>query len=143
MPQGESLRLTRVFPAPPALVFRAWTGAEAMRKWFCPYDHWGLEVEVDARLGGSYRIVMKDTDTGKDHIVSGTFREVRPPERLVFSWHWQDQPGFPETIVTVDFRDLGGKTEVTLTHEALPTPELRDRHIHGWNGCLDRLAKLW
>jgi uncharacterized protein YndB with AHSA1/START domain len=142
MAQGESLRLTRVFRAPRSVVFRAWTEVEQLKRWFCPNEHWGLEVEVDPQVGGTLRVVMKDRDANHDHVVRGTFREVRPPERLVFTWRWGDQPGFPETLVTVEFHDRGQETEVVLTHEALPTAESRDRHTHGWNGCLDRLAKL-
>jgi uncharacterized protein YndB with AHSA1/START domain len=143
MPQGEVLRLTRIFQAPRALVFRAWTETEQLKQWLCPHEHWGLEVEADPRVGGSFRFVMKDTENGRDHIVRGTYREIRSPERLIFTWQWEtDHPGFPETVVTVDFRDLGGQTEVTLTHEALPSPESRESHAKGWNGCLDRLAKL-
>ena len=140
MAEGESLRLTRVFNAPRPVVFRAWTEAEQLRRWFCPQDHWGVEAEVDARAGGAYRIAMHDTDSGRDHVVRGTFREVRAHERLVFTWQWEE--GFPQTLVTVEFRDLGGKTEVTLTHEALPTAEQRQKHEHGWNACLDRLGKV-
>jgi uncharacterized protein YndB with AHSA1/START domain len=142
MPEGESLRLTRVFDAPRQLVFRAWTDAEQMKRWFCPHEHWGLEVEVDPRVGGMYRIVMKDTDAKQDHIVSGTFREVQAPERLVFTWQWESNPGFPETLITVEFRDLAGKTELTFVHEGLPTAESRERHSHGWNACLARLGKV-
>ena len=138
--QGESLRLTRVFDAPRALVFRAWTEKDHMLRWFCPHDHWGLDVQVDARVGDSYRIVMRDTEKGRDHITFGTFREVRPPERLVFTWQWEGEDVSP-TLVTVEFRDLGGKTELTLIHEALPTAEWRQKHEHGWGLCLDRLGK--
>jgi uncharacterized protein YndB with AHSA1/START domain len=142
MAEGESLRLTRVFNAPRTLLFRAWTDAEQMQRWFCPQEHWGVEVETDPRVGGAYRIVMHDTDTQKDHIVRGTFREIQFPERLVFTWQWETNPGFPDTLVTIELRDLAGKTELTLIHESLPTPESRERHTHGWNGCLDRLAKV-
>jgi uncharacterized protein YndB with AHSA1/START domain len=142
MAEGESLRLTRVFDAPRSLVFRAWTDAEEMKRWLCPNEHWGLEVEADPRVGGAYRIVMKDTDTKQDHIVGGIFREIRAPERLVLTWKWLNNPGFPETLITLEFRELAGKTELTLIHEALPTTELRDRHIHGWTACLDRLGKV-
>jgi len=141
MAEGEALRLTRVFDAPRDVVFRAWTDPEQMRRWFCPQEHWGVEVAVDARAGGAYRIAMRDTDAGRDHVVRGTFREVRPPERLVFTWQWEATPGFPVTLVTVEFRDLGGKTEVTLIHEALPTAELRQKHEHGWGACLGRLGQ--
>ncbi len=140
MAEGESLRLTRVFAAPRDAVFRAWTEAEQMKRWFCPHVHWGVEVEVDARAGGAYRIAMHDTDSGPSHVARGTFREVRPPERLVFTWRWADDA--PQTLVTVEFRDLGGKTELTLTHEALPTAEQRQMHEHGWTCCLDRLGKV-
>jgi uncharacterized protein YndB with AHSA1/START domain len=143
MAHGDSLRLTRIFQAPRTLVFRAWTEVEQLKKWFCPHAHWGLEVEADPCVGGSFRIIMKDRDSNQDHIVRGVYREVRPPERLVFTWQWEDRPGFPETIVTIDFRDLGERTEVVLTHVQLPTAESRERHTHGWNGCLDRLAKLF
>jgi uncharacterized protein YndB with AHSA1/START domain len=143
MAEGESLRLTRVFDAPRELVFRAWTEVEQMKRWFCPDEHWGLEVEVDLRVGGAYRLVMKDRDTGQEHITRRTYREIQAPERLVFTWRWDSTPsGFPETLVTIEFRDLAGKTEVTLTHEALPTLESRESHRKGWNGCLDRLGKV-
>jgi uncharacterized protein YndB with AHSA1/START domain len=141
MAQVEPLRVTRVFDAPRALVFHAWTDVEELKRWFCPFEHWGLEVEADARFGGAYRIAMRDPDAKRDHIARGMYKEVRAPERLVFSWRLDTDPSFPETLVTVEFRDLGGKTEVTLTHEGLPTPDLRERHAHGWKGCLDRLAK--
>jgi uncharacterized protein YndB with AHSA1/START domain len=141
MGEETSLKMTRVFSAPRDLVFKAWVEVEQMKRWFCPYDHWGVEVTNDPRVGGAYRIVMKNTDTKEDNIVRGVYREIRAPERLIFTWQWENSPEFPETLVTVEFRDLGGKTELTLTHEALPTPELRDKHTHGWNLCLARLAK--
>jgi uncharacterized protein YndB with AHSA1/START domain len=141
MGEETSLRMTRVFNAPRDLVFSAWVEVEQMKRWFCPYDHWTLDITNDPRIDGAYRIVMKNPDTKENHIVRGIYREIRAPERLVFTWQSETIPGFPETLVTVELRDLGGKTELTLTHEALPTPELRDRHTHGWNLCLERLGK--
>lgn len=73
----------------------------------------------------------------------GTYREVRPPEKLVYTWSWEGQPDFGETLVTVEFRDLGSSTEVVLTHEFFPNEEARQNHDKGWNSCLDRLAKAF
>ncbi len=74
--------------------------------------------------------------------LSGVYREVRPPERLVYTWRWEAQPELEETLVTVEFHDKGEATEVILTHAYFPTAKARDDHNRGWNGCLDRLAKL-
>ena len=80
---------------------------------------------------------------GEAFCLTGIFRDVRPPERLVYTWLWEeDNKGTGETLVTVEFRDLGQSTEVILTHEFFPNKEARDRHKWGWNGCLDRLEKV-
>jgi len=82
---------------------------------------------------------MKPPD-GDVFYLGGVFREIRPPERLVYTWQWEGEPG--ETLVTVEFRDLGSRTEVVLTHERFPDAEAVARHTDGWNGCLIRLAEL-
>jgi uncharacterized protein YndB with AHSA1/START domain len=136
-----ALRLERGFAAPRQRVFRAWTDPAEIGRWFAPTDqHTTRVIALDVRVGGRYRIEMV-SPSGNVYAVVGTFREVRPPERLVFTWTWEGKD-MGETLVTLDFHDRGGATDLVLTHERFPTPELRDEHGTGWAGCLNRLAAL-
>ena len=138
-----TLNLTRTYSAPRDDVFRAWTEPEALKRWFAPSDEFSTPIaEVDLRVGGAYRIGMKPPDQEDMFIVVGTYREVQPPERLVFTWSWEEGIDVGETLVTVEFRDLGGSTEVVLTHELFPNEQARDKHNEGWSGCLERLEKI-
>lgn len=138
-----TLDLTRTFDTPREEVFRAWTEPEALKQWFAPSDAFSTPVaEVDLRVGGNYRIGMKPPDKDDLYIVGGTYQEIQPPEKLVFTLSWEQGVDVGETLVTVEFRDLGDSTEVVLSHERFPTEESRDKHAEGWNGCLERLAKF-
>lgn len=138
-----TLNLTRTYSAPRDDVFRAWTEPEALKRWFAPSDEFSTPIaEVDLRVEGAYRIGMKPPDQEDMFIVVGTYREVQPPERLVFTWSWEEGMDVGETLVTVEFRDLGGSTEVVLTHELFPNEQARDKHNEGWSGCLERLEKI-
>lgn len=138
---APTLRLERTFAAPRERVFRAWTDPAELSRWFAPTDeHTTKVIALDVRVGGRYRVEMH-SPSGNVHIVVGTFREVRPPEKLVFTWAWEGKD-MGETLVTLEFRDRAGSTDLILTHELFPTQELRDEHSRGWNGCLTRLAKL-
>ncbi len=119
-----SLRLSRTFAAPREKVFKAWTDPKALTKWFAPSDQFETKIpQLDLKPGGR--------------------REVRAPERLVFTWRWESEPGdAQDTLVTVEFRDRGDSTELVLTHERFPSEGARDEHKKGWGGCLDRLEKL-
>ncbi len=137
---APTLRLERTFAAPRERVFRAWTDPAELSRWFAPTDeHTTKVIALDVRVGGRYRVEMH-SPSGNVHIVVGTFREVRPPEKLVFTWAWEGKD-MGETLVTLEFRDRAGSTDLILTHELFPTQELRDEHSRGWNACLDRLAK--
>jgi uncharacterized protein YndB with AHSA1/START domain len=140
-PQTNTLQLRRTFRAPRAKVFRAWTDPEALKQWFGPPGYPGQAAEVDLRRGGRYRITMRKDPDGDPFSAFGTFQEIRPPERLVFTWNY-DHSDIGDTLVTIDFRDLGDQTEIVLTHERFPSPEERDKHNVGWNGCLDRLEQF-
>ncbi len=135
-----TLRLTRTLTAPREKVFKAWTEPAALKKWFAPGDDYATPMaEVELRVGGRYRIQIRSPH-GKLHTVVGVYREVKPPERLVFTWSWQEGGmDVGETLVTVELRDQGKTTELILTHEQFPTVETRDEHAKGWAGCLDRL----
>ena len=145
-----TLRVSRTLAAPRELVFKAWTTPDNLKRW------WGIGAdystpiaEVDLRVGGKYRLGMQSPDSDQPFVVGGIYREVRPPEKLVYTWTWEHQgehkdPDFTpaKTLVTVEFRDLGDRTEVVLTHELFPDVNMRDEHSHDWTGCLDRLATL-
>jgi uncharacterized protein YndB with AHSA1/START domain len=108
--------------------------------WFHPTtDYTTVVTELDLRVGGAYHLEMHHKG-GNVHKLSGTYKEVKPPEKLVFTWHWQREETGPESLVTVEFRDLGGSTEVSLTHVNLIDAETRAKHNEGWNGCLQQLA---
>jgi glutathione S-transferase len=140
------LRLSRRFQAPRQRVFDAWTNPEVLRQWWAAQPNWDTPTaEVDARPGGRYRVAMRDTDTGEVHTLVGEYREVTPPERLVYTWTWESNAGAMKgsenTLVEVDFREDGDATEVSVTHSGFATPELSEMHAHGWNGCLDNLER--
>lgn len=135
-----TLRLERRIGAPREKVFEAWTHAEAMSRWFAPAADFTVRVHaLEPRPGGRYRIEMRDPK-GDAHIVVGAFREVRAPEQLAFTWTWEGKEADGETLVTVTLHPDGGGTRLVLIHERFTSAELRDKHLHGWTGCLDRLA---
>ena len=145
-----TLRITRTLAAPRELVFRAWTEPNSLKNWWGAGADFSTPIaEVDLRVGGKYRLGMQAPDSDHPYIVGGTYREVQPPEKLVYTWTWEHDadPGDSnftpaETLVTVEFHDLGGKTEVVLTHEFFTDVNMRDQHSQGWTGCLEQLATL-
>ena len=138
----NTLNLRRIFKAPREKVFRAWTDPEELKKWWGPPGYGTPSAEVDLRVGGKYRLGMRKLPEGPVFYLAGTYREVRPPERLVYTWRWEAEPELGDTLVTVEFHDRGGSTEIVLTHELFPTEKARQEHERGWSGGLDNLAKL-
>ncbi|HEX9842261.1 MAG TPA: SRPBCC domain-containing protein [bacterium] len=135
-----SLTVRRTYPAARERVFRAWTDPAALRAWSCPLGFTVAEVQVDLRVGGIYRVAMQPPDKSEPSVAFGTYREISPPERLVYTWQWEGGE-MGETLVTVEFRDLGGETEVVLVHELFPAADVRDLHNEGWVSCLEHLAQ--
>ena len=133
-----SLTLRRHLTAPPPTVYAAWTDPEMLTRWFGPAEAEILEADLDPRVGGSYRVLMRTSD-GEEHGVGGMYREVRPDRRLVFTWAWRSTPE-RESLVTVDLRPEGEGTVLTLTHAEFFDEAARDRHNAGWSGALDKLA---
>jgi uncharacterized protein YndB with AHSA1/START domain len=136
-----SLEVRRTLHAPRERVFGAWTDPEALKVWFVHPGYEIPRVEIDARVGGRYRIVMRKLPDGEPFEVSGIYREVRPPERLSFTWTWSTDPDGSETLVTVEFRKAGAGTEVVLTHARFAKEDVRRDHEQGWGICLDGLAR--
>jgi uncharacterized protein YndB with AHSA1/START domain len=160
------VRMTRRFPVSREEIYSAWTVPELFRQWFTPPGGASPSAELDVRPGGKYRITMKPPHglPGPAYVV-GTYLEVLPPERLVYTFGWElPSPGDPlgyeglrdledvvrrlrdlenvDSRVTVQFRDLGDSTEVSVTHERLATQNLRAFHLWGWEGSLDKLADI-
>jgi uncharacterized protein YndB with AHSA1/START domain len=137
-----TLQVKRTFRAPREQVFRAWTDRAELARWFAPSAEYSTVVpELELRVGGRYRVEMHHKG-GNVHTVFGTYQEIKPPEKVVFTWRWDGDTSPEDSVVTIEFYDLGSSTEVTLTHERLPNPEERDKHAHGWNGCMDQLAGI-
>jgi uncharacterized protein YndB with AHSA1/START domain len=146
------LQLTRVFDAPRELVFQAWTDVNQFKQWFGAAACEGSSlksVKADVRVGGKYRLQVRKTD-GEFYTTVGIYREVKPPERLVFTWQFEkdgsgDEFGEvepPEMLVTVEFKARGKQTELILTHEKFASVESRDGHEQGWTRCLNELGKF-
>ena len=139
-PQTTSLQVRRTFAAPREKVFRAWTDPQTLKQWFGPPGSKTTVAEVDLRVGGKFRLTVQKP-TGEVVTAFGTFREIRPSERLVYSWNW-DYNDIGDTTVTLEFLDAGGETDLVLTHERFQNVEQRDAHNVGWTGCFDRLAEF-
>lgn len=140
-PVTHVLRVERQFHASPERVFQAWTTAEELSRWSAPSPA-PADVELDLRVGGRYRMAMSGPD-GVVHRVTGVYREIDAPRRLVYTWRWETIPDFPETLVTVEFRrrDDGG-TDLLLLHDGLPDTPSGRRHESGWAASLDKLHAL-
>jgi uncharacterized protein YndB with AHSA1/START domain len=138
---GPSLTIRRTFNAPRERVFAAWTQPEELKNWFGPPGFTIPELAMDVRTGGKYRIVMVSPE-GEKHIVDGVFSEVRKPERLAYTWRWEEDDGSKarDTFVTIEFHDKGKETEMVFTHEGFASEESRENHNKGWTGIFEKLA---
>jgi uncharacterized protein YndB with AHSA1/START domain len=153
------LSMTRIFDASPERVFDAWLDPSQYKIWMGPRAQGASteSVQIDPRVGGKYSITMR-TPKG-DKTVSGAYRELVRPTRLVFTWHWQGpmscastpeaagaKPSPPqlaesfETLVTVTFTPAGKGTEMTLLHENFADEGQREGHSKGWACCFDQMA---
>jgi uncharacterized protein YndB with AHSA1/START domain len=135
--------MTRTVPAPREEVFRAWTDPEELKRWFGPGEFTIPEAELDVRPGGAYEIVMQAPD-GNQMRLKGVYREIAPPERLVFTWSWSLMwDGATDSVVTVEFRDAGGATEVVLTHGDFESDDELAPYAGGWESGLDKLVRAF
>ena len=138
-----SLRLTRDFDAPRALVFSMWARPEHMNRWSVPNGFTIPEAQMDFRPNGLWFCHMCAPD-GTDHKVQGTYREIVTGERIVMTHAWLDEMGVPgpETMVTVTFADRGGGTRIVLHQTGFASAASRDGHQAGWSECLDKLRDM-
>ena len=139
--QPLRFQLRRTFSASRDRVFHAWTEPALLRQWWGPRGFTTPSAEIDLRVGGRYRVAMQPPE-GDTLYLSGVYREVAPPERLVYTWRWEGDDAAVESLITVEFVDRGGTTEVVVTHERFPDEESRRHHADGWTQGLDRLEVL-
>jgi uncharacterized protein YndB with AHSA1/START domain len=141
--EKTSLEIKRVIRAPRDRVYKAWTDPAQLREWWGPEGVRTTNLIGDVRVGGKYRWELV-TSEGEEMVVFGEYRELVPGEKIVFTWKWDDDEAWEarNSIVTVEFSDSDGGTEVRLVHEQLPSEESRDRHNEGWSSVLDRLDKF-
>jgi uncharacterized protein YndB with AHSA1/START domain len=139
----RTLVIERLFKASPDRVFRAWTDPAILATWWGPEGHTTPVLALDCRPGGTWRTVMRSPD-GSPHRVSGVYREVSPPERLVISWAWEEEDGRRghETEIEVTFSQVAGGTLMRLVQRLFASPESRDRHRFGWTQSFDKLARV-
>ncbi len=137
--EKPSLSLTRSYPVAPEKVWRAWTDAQALRRWWGPGPGEPVSLaELDVRVGGRFRIVFGGPD-GKMHECAGVYREVVPKRKLVFTWCWPNTTPDRISLVTILLQAVGGGTQLNFRHEQLFDEKARDDHQRGWGASLAKL----
>lgn len=147
---GHRLKITRELDAPRELVWTAWTDPAHIKEWLQLGEGMTTEsVSADLRAGGKFRIQQKRAD-GEFFTAAGTYLEVKPPERLVYTFDWEKDGGGTEfgelegneTQVTVEFRAIGKRTELVFMHEKFASAEARDRHEGGWKAWFEKFVEF-
>ena len=140
MSSNTTLRIERTFQAPAEAVFDAFTTEEVMRRWWHAAHDWETSVaEVDLRLGGALRVVMRNPHDGAEYGGGGFYTEIDPPRRLAFTWLWDDNP--TRQLIEIDFEESGAATLVRFTHRDLWDEEAVRSHEQGWNLAFDNLDR--
>ncbi len=137
---GYGVKVERRLDASRESVFRAWTEPEMIRRWWAPEGFTSPSADVDLRVGGAFAIGMTNPE-GVEVLATGTYAEVSPPDRLVFSWSWRNSP-LPETQVAITLTEEDGRTLFTLVHTGFPEEDPSKMHQMGWEGCADRIVEL-
>lgn len=137
------LRIERTFDAPAPAVFDAWTSEEVLRRWWHAEPDWETpRAEVDLRIGGRFRVTMRNPHDGAEYSGGGEFLEIDRPRRLAFTWTWDDTPGNRQ-LVEVDFSERDGVTTVVLVNSGLADEEAKESHRAGWQQSFDNLDEVF
>ncbi len=149
-PETLSVNVSRFIRASRQRVFDAWVKPELRRKWWRTHRGEGLTAcEVDARVGGRYRMTQIGggcespvDDPDYEWVMAGEFLEVDPPRKLVFTWNVNHEPPIVGERVTIEFREVEGGTDVTIKHEGILSPAMRDGTEGGWTTLLEAIAEV-
>lgn len=137
---GHVLRIERTYAASTFEVFDAWTSPEVMRRWFhCASDWHTPEAEVDLRLGGKVRVLMRRPD-GMAAEAHGIYTLIDRPHRLEMTWTFAEDPANEQTI-ELSFSESEGSTTVVMINRGIPTEKRRADQDRGWRGCFDELER--
>ena len=137
----DELLITRIFDAPASMLFGLWSKPEHIKRWMGPSNFTCPDAEIDFRVGGSYRVMIKSFEHGENWF-GGVYREIVPNKRLAFTFAW-DNDGTSagvETIVTITFEEKGSKTVQTFHQRPFLNVERRDSHVGGWTQTFEKLA---
>jgi|SRR5690606_6335481 len=137
-----TVRLHRVFRAPPERVYRAFIDPDAMAKWLPPHGFTGKVHSMDARVGGSYRMSFTNFGSGKSHSFGGTFVELTPHERIRYTDRFDDPNMSGDMNVTVDLRQVISGTEISIVQEGIPSVIPLEFCYLGWQESLAMLKQL-
>jgi uncharacterized protein YndB with AHSA1/START domain len=139
-----SVSIVRRIAARPAIVFDALVTADGIRSWWGPDDGPAISAEVDARIGGGFRVRFRTAD-GLEHECAGEFLEIARPERVVMSWRWTENGQIDEhdkvSRVEIRVRPIETGTELTLVHSLLSNEDSARAHEGGWDGALQKLVR--
>jgi uncharacterized protein YndB with AHSA1/START domain len=140
MPTDREIAMTRVFDAPRALVFEAWTKPELLKRWLYGPEEYPLVVcEIDLRVGGALRFVWRSRDEKDAGMgMSGVYREIAPPDRLVFTEVWDQDWTGGEALVTIIFTEHAGQDHADADSALFVSSRARRRLENGhgaWRSC--------
>jgi uncharacterized protein YndB with AHSA1/START domain len=135
------VRIERTFDAPAEDVFDAWTSPEVIKRWFIPQDGWQEpSAEVDLRVGGTIRVVMRDPD-GEPVEASGEYTLIERPHRLAFTWTFEDDPS-NQQMIEIEFSERDGVTTVLFVNSDISEKRRRDAQYDGWSTCFDEMERV-
>jgi uncharacterized protein YndB with AHSA1/START domain len=142
----NTLTLVRRIKARPSIVFDALTTAEGIAAWWGPDDLPVVGAEVDARVGGAYRVRFRSLD-GREHEANGVFLELVAPRRIVMSYRYslggEDEERGRTSRIEFELAPFAGGTDLTFTHVDLANEASVRSHARGWGGALDKLVEHW
>ncbi|MCZ8513956.1 SRPBCC domain-containing protein [Paenibacillus filicis] len=134
-----TLQLNHTYKASRDRVFQAWTKQDLLKQWWGPQGFTTTVDRMDVVEGGGYRFIMQ-APNGSNHIIGGSYVEIVPNEKLVFTWKWEHQSGGKEqeeTLVTIEFTEQDTGTKLVVTHENFSTMNEAENHNNGWSSSLE------
>ncbi|MCD6014258.1 MAG: Activator of Hsp90 ATPase 1 family protein [Solirubrobacterales bacterium] len=140
MTEKLTLRMQRTYRAPAQAVFDAWTSEDVIRRWWHAEHDWETtEAEVDLRVGGAVRVVMRNPHDDVEYGGGGRYTEIEPPARLAFTWTWDGDT--KRQLIELDLEEAEGITTVRFTHSGLWDEQSVRSHEDGWGKAFDNLER--